>query len=142
MMLTRAIRHFAFVAALSCGGAAFAVEPCPVSDSESEKAGGYVEAVLAEVRNAPDCARAARVLEACEFGDSKTNRLLEIVEAKCEPLFMPSASKAVKIAYKKAQERCDLIAEKNAGTMYQSFAAVCRAGKARDFARKYGRAKS
>jgi hypothetical protein len=138
-MFAKAKRGLALAAAISFCGPAFAVEQCPVSDAASEKAGGYVEAVMAAVRNAASCERAFRTLEACEFGDSKTNRLLEIVEGKCEPLFMPKASPAVKTAYKKAQAGCDRIAEKNPGTMYQSFAAVCRAGKARDFARKYGR---
>jgi hypothetical protein len=138
-MFAKAKRHFALAAMILIGGPALAVEQCPVSDADSEKAGGYVEAVLAAVRNAPNCERAVKTLEACEFGDSKTNRLLEIVEDKCEPLFLPKASAAVKTAYKKAQAGCDRIAEKNSGTMYQSFAAVCRAGKARDFARKYGR---
>jgi hypothetical protein len=138
-MFTKAKRRLALAAAILFVSPAFAVERCPVSDADSEKAGGYVEAVMAAVRNAPNCERAVKTLEACQFGDSKTNRLLEIVETKCEPLFMPKASKAVKTAYKKAQAGCDRIAEKNSGTMYQSFAAVCRAGKARDFARKYGR---
>lgn len=136
-MLTRAARLFGLAATILFDVSAFAVEQCPVGDAESKNAGGYVEAVLAAVRNAPRCERAVTIVEACQFGDSKTNRLLEVVEAKCEPLFMPKASTAVKTAYKKAQQRCDLIAEKNSGTMYQSFAAVCRAEKARDFARRY-----
>jgi len=141
-MFTKAKRHSALAAAILFGGSAYAVEQCPVSDAESEKAGGYVDAVLGAVHDAPNCERAFKTLEACQFGDSKTNRLLEVVETKCEPLFMTKASTAVKTAYKKAQEHCDMIAEKNSGTMYQSFAAVCRAEKARDFARKYGRGKS
>ncbi len=96
---------------------------------------------MAAAQNAPSCERAFKITEACAFGDSKTNRLLEVVETKCEPLFMNKAAAAVKTAYKKAQVTCDKIAERNSGTMYQSFAAVCRAEKARDFARKYGRGK-
>lgn len=141
-MYMKAMPVLALVAVLSFNGAASAVEQCPVTDAESEKAGGYVEAVIAAVRYAPNCERAFKITEACEFGDSKTNRLLDIVATKCEPLFMKKASAAVKAAYKKAQDRCDKIAERNSGTMYQSFAAVCRAEKARDFARKYGRGKS
>ena len=141
-MVTKAKRHFVVAAAILFGSSALAIEQCPVSDAESEKAGGYVEAVIAAVRSARNCKRAVKTLEACQFGDSKTNRLLEIVETKCEPLFMTKASTAVKTAYKQAQERCDMIAEKNSGTMYQSLAAVCRAEKAHDFARKYGREKS
>src|SRR5262249_43571737 len=118
----------ALAAGVSLGRPAFAVEQCPVGDAEAEKAGGYVEAVKAAVRNAPNCERAFKLTEGCQFGDSKTNRLLEIVESKCEPLFIKRAGAATKKAYKKAQARCDKIAERNSGTMYQSFAAVCRAG--------------
>jgi hypothetical protein len=142
MMLKRVARLFGLAAMVLHAVSAFAVERCPVSDKEAEKAGGYVEAVLAAVRSASNCERAVAIVEACQFGDSQTNRLLEVVERKCEPLFLPIATAAVKTAYKKAQERCDLIAEKNPGTMYQSFAAVCRAEKARDFARKHGRGRT
>jgi len=128
----------ALIAALSFGASAFAIEQCPVSDADTDKAGSYFEAVKTAVHNAPSCERAFKLTEACQFGDSKTNRLLEIVESKCEPLFMVKAGAKTKKAYEKAKERCDKIAERNSGTMYQSFAAVCRAGKARDFARQYG----
>jgi hypothetical protein len=141
-MHTKAMPVLALVLALCFGGSACAIEQCPVGDAQSEKYGGYVEAVIAAVRQASDCERAFKITEACAFGDSKTNTLLGVVETKCEPLFMKKASPAVKMAYKKVQERCDKIAEKNSGTMYQSFAAVCRAEKARDFAHKYGRGKS
>ena len=128
----------ALIAALCFGASAFAVEQCPVSDADTDKAGSYFEAVKTAVRNAPNCERAFKITEACQFGDSKTNRLLEIVESKCEPLFMKKADAKTKTAYEKAQERCDEIPKKNPGPMYQSFAAVCRAEKARDFARRYG----
>lgn len=141
-MLTKAKPHFAVATVVLFWGSAFAVEQCPVSDAESGRAGGYVEAVIAAARDAQNCERAVKTLLACQFGDSKTNRLLEIAEIKCEPLLLTQASRAVKIAYKKAQVRCDMIAEKSCGTIHQSFATVCRAGKARDFARKYGRGKS
>jgi hypothetical protein len=52
---------------------------------------------------------------------------------------MDKIGAAKKKAYKKVLDRCNKIAEKNVGTMYQSFAAVCQAGVARDFARKYSR---
>lgn len=61
-MFMKAKRHFALAAAIIFGGSAFAAEECPVSDAESERAGGYVEAVLAAVRNAPNCLRAVETL--------------------------------------------------------------------------------
>lgn len=97
-MFTKILPFLALVAAISFSEIALAVDRCPVSDAQAEKAGGYVQAVITSVRNARNCRRAFKITEACQFGDSKTNQLLEIVESKCEPLFMTKASLATKRA--------------------------------------------
>ncbi len=126
-----------FIAAAAFSTPMMAVEKCPVGDAGVEKAGGYVNAVEAAVKDAANCERAYRILEACQLGSSGDNALADIVRSKCEPLFMDQAGHAIKKAYKKAQDRCDMIAKKNQGTMYQGLAAVCQAGVARDFGHKY-----
>jgi hypothetical protein len=126
-----------FVAAMAFCSTAAAAQNCPVDVAEIDRAGGYVAAVEALVKAAPDCARAYKMLKACQLGSSGDNTLSDIVQSKCEPLFKAKAGAATKQAYKKALERCDRLAEKNEGTMYQSFAAVCRAGEARRFAQKF-----
>jgi hypothetical protein len=126
-----------FIAVTAFGAPVMAVEKCSVGDAAAEKAGGYANAVEAAVKDASNCERAYKTLAACQLGSSADNALADIVQSKCEPLFMGKASPATKKAYKKAQDRCNKIAEKNEGTMYQGFAAVCQAGAARDFARKY-----
>ncbi|ACK49070.1 hypothetical protein Msil_0087 [Methylocella silvestris BL2] len=118
---------------------ATAAEKCPVGDIAAEKAGGYANAVKAALEDAPNCERAYKALAACQLGSSGDNALSDIVRSKCEPLFLVRASPATKQAYKKARQRCDKIAERNEGSMYQGFAAVCQAGAARDFARQYAR---
>jgi hypothetical protein len=120
-------------------GAALAIENCPVGEKETETEGSYFDAVLAAVKKAPNCRRAYLLTQSCNFGDSKTNRLLEIVQAKCEPLFLPHASQKTIAAYRKAQARCNRIAEKTPGTMYQAFAAVCQAETASEFVRRLNR---
>jgi hypothetical protein len=120
---------------------AIAAEPCAVDDKAVEQAGGYGNAVEAAVRAATTCEGSYRTFAACQLGSSGDNALAEIVLGKCEPLFMRKVGPAAKAAYKKALVRCDRIAERNEGTMYQGLAAVCRAGAARDFARKYSREK-
>ncbi len=127
----------ALLAAISATGSAAEAGACPVAESDTEKAGSYIDAVTAAVRSAPDCDWALRTFEECQLGSSAGNALASVVRAKCELLFMNKASAAVKKAYKKAQRRCDRIAERHSGTMYQSFAAVCSARAARDFARRY-----
>jgi hypothetical protein len=121
------------------GAPAMAAEQCTVADGAVEKAGGYGNAIAAMVKAAPDCQRAYKILSVCALGSSGDNALSESVRSKCEPLFMAKASPAAKNAYRTALARCDRIAEKNEGTMYQGFAAVCRAGAARDFAGRFTR---
>ena len=121
------------------GARLMAAEACPVGDKVVERAGGYVNAVNAAVKAGSTCERSYQTFVACLLGSSGDNALAEIVRGKCEPLFIGKVSTATKVAYKKAQVRCDQIAEKNQGTMYQGLAAVCRARAARDLARKYPR---
>lgn len=125
-----------FVMALALSAPAMAADTCPVSDAAAEKADGFANAVRAAVKAASTCEHAYTTLAACQLGSSADNALSETVKSKCEPLFMGKASRATKSAYKKALARCNTIAERNEGTMYQGFAAVCRAKAARDFARK------
>ena len=113
-----------------------AAEACPVDDKAVEQAGGYGKAVEAAVKAGSTCERSYQTFVACQLGSSGDNALAEIVQGKCEPLFIGKVSPAGKAAYKKAQARCNRIAEKNEGTMYQGLAAVCRAGAARNLARK------
>jgi hypothetical protein len=119
------------------GAPMMAAEKWTVGDAAAEKAGGYANAVEAAVKDASNCERAYKTLAACQLGSSADNALADIVQSKCELLFMDKASPATKKAYKKAQDHCNKIVEKNEGTMYQGFAAVCQARAARDFARKY-----
>jgi hypothetical protein len=116
-----------------------AIEKCSVDDAAVENAGGYGRAVEAAVKSTSNCERAYQVLEVCQLGSSGDNALAAIVQSKCEPLFMDKAGPSTKKAYKKARDRCDKIAEKNEGTMYQGLAAVCRAKASRDLARKYSK---
>ncbi len=124
------------VMAIAFGAPAIAAESCPVSESAVEKAGGYGNAVTALVNAASTCERAYETLRICQLGSSGDNALSNIVASKCEPLFLGKARPATRATYKAAQARCNTIAEKNQGTMYQGLAAVCRAKAARDLARK------
>ena len=142
-MRAAAFRLFILAAALASTGTgatgpAFAEAACPVSDDEAAKAGGYAAAVEKAVAEAPDCLTAYRRLQLCQLGSSADNALGAAARGKCEALFLPKARPPVKKAYGAALKRCDRIAEGNTGSMYQSFAALCQARAARDFARKAG----
>ena len=124
-------------AAAHSGVRVMAAAACPVDDKAVEQAGGYVRAVEAAVKAGPTCERSYQTFVACQLGSSGDNALAEIVQGKCEPLFIGKVGPAARAAYKTAQARCNRIAEKSEGTMYQGLAAVCRAGVARDLARKH-----
>lgn len=138
-----AFRLFVLAAALAstgpaATGPALAEAACPVSDEAAAKASSYVAAVEQAVAAAPDCLTAYRRLQLCQLGSSADNALSDVVRGKCEALFLPKARPPVKKAYAAALKRCDRIAEGNSGSMYQSFAALCQARTAHDFARKAG----
>lgn len=117
---------------------AFAANECPVSEAAITKAGGFPQAVTAAMKTEFSCEGAYRILELCQLGSAGDNALSDIVLSKCEPRFLPKALAATKAAYEKARAKCNKIAEKNEGSMYQGQAAVCIARSGRDFARKYG----
>jgi hypothetical protein len=110
---------------------AVAADKCPVGDS------GDQAAVTTAVKTAWSCSGAYQILDACQFGSTADNALSTEVLSKCEPMFMPKATPAIKSDYRKAQDKCNQIAVKNQGSMYQGQAAVCLARAGRDFARKY-----
>ena len=128
-MISRAVLAILLVA---LAGPAIA-EDCPISEAAIDKAGGFANSVSVALKAAPSCAAAFKIFAACQLGSSGDNALGDIVQSKCEPLFMDKASAGTKRAYKKALHRCDEIALKNSGTMYQGLAAVCRAEQSRNF---------
>jgi hypothetical protein len=125
-----------FAATLAGATPVVAEEACPVGEDEVVKAEGYGKAVNKLISEASDCFTAFRLLEACQLGTSGDNALSGFVREKCEPSFLPNAKPDVKKAYQDKLDGCRQIAEDNSGSMYQSFAAVCQARAARDFAKK------
>ena len=138
--MAKMVPGLVFAAALATTGAALAAAPaCPVSDADSARVGTYVAAVGEAIDKAPNCQRAFRILELCQLGSSGDNALSDAARRKCEPLFHDRLDAAGKNAWRKAVARCDKLAENNPGSLYQSFAALCLARAARDFAGKFGR---
>jgi hypothetical protein len=135
-MRAKTVVRIATAIMLVMSSAALAAPSCDVSEADIDKAGSYGGAVEEKVRAAKGCDAAFRVLEICQLGSSGDNALATIVQGKCEPAFIDKS--AAKAAYEKAKAKCDKIAERNSGSMYQGFAAVCQARAARDFARGKG----
>jgi hypothetical protein len=119
------------------GAPAWSAEPCSIGGGD-RNAAGFADAVTTAVKTAWSCGGAFRILETCPLGSAADKALSEIVLAKCEPVFAPKASPAVKTAYDKARDKCSQIVAKKPGATTESQVAVCLARAGRDFARKYG----
>jgi hypothetical protein len=132
--MKRIIAAMFVLVGLGDGASARAADDCAIDDAAIQAAGGYGAAVEAAVRTARGCEAAYATLKACHLGSLGDNALASIVKAQCEPLFAGNAD--AKRAYRTALARCDAIARRKVGTMFQGLAAVCRAKAARDFARK------
>jgi hypothetical protein len=91
------------------------------------------------LRQAPSCLAAYRLFEDCALGASGDVPLGATVQEKCEADFLAGLDSAKRSAYRKQLAVCDRKYAKQSGTMYRSFEAFCRAGAARDYAKRYSR---
>ena len=103
---------------------------CTVEDRST------LDDVLAQ---SPSCAAAYKMFEDCALGGSGDVPLGEAVQEKCEGGFLSKLDAAKKTTYNKQIAACDRKYAKREGTMYRSATAFCRAGAARDYARKYAK---
>src|SRR5262245_26404207 len=108
-MFTKIGPILALAVAVAITGPAIGAETCPVNDTDSDKAGSYVNAVEAAVRSAASCEKAYRLLEACQLGSAADNSLANTVQSKCEPIFLDKSDSDMKKAYKKAQDGNPLV---------------------------------
>jgi hypothetical protein len=90
-------------------------------------------------RDAPSCGAAYRLFETCSYGAGADVPLGATVQEKCEADFLGKLAGAKKAAYRKQLAACDRKYAKEEGSMYRSFAAFCRAGIARDYAKRYSK---
>jgi hypothetical protein len=90
-------------------------------------------------RDAPSCGAAYRLFETCSYGAGADVPLGATVQEKCEADFLGKLAGAKKAAYRKQLAACDRKYAREEGSMYRSFAAFCRAGIARDYAKRYSK---
>jgi hypothetical protein len=102
--------------------ATLAAAPARAGEACPAKSNG-MDDVVAAIKAAPNCDRAMKVFQACALGASGDVQFGEAVEQKCPAkLKLPQ-----KRAYDKDMRVCDRKYRNQSGTMYQSFAAFCRA---------------
>jgi hypothetical protein len=83
--------------------------------------------IVEALNGAPDCDRAMKVFEACEFGASGDVSLGAVVENKCEGDFLARLKAPQVQAYRREMRVCDRKYRNQSGTMALSFTAFCRA---------------
>jgi hypothetical protein len=98
-----------------------------------------LDKMVEALQQAPSCAAAYRLFEDCEFVASGDVALGAAVQEKCEADFLGKLDATRRAAYRKQLFVCDHKYAKQSGTMYRSFEAFCRAGAARDLAKRYGK---
>ena len=115
------------------GAAQAATEECPAKSTEMDD-------IIAVLNAAPNCGRAMKIFEACEYGASGDVQFGAVVEKKCEADFLSGLKGARKKAYASQLDRCDKKYANESGTMYRSFTAFCRAEVSQRYSRQALRA--
>jgi hypothetical protein len=98
-----------------------------------------LDAMVGALKQAPSCVAAYKMFEDCAFGASGDVPLGEAVQEKCEGGFLAKLDAAKKSAYSNQLAACDRKYAKQSGTMFRSAKAFCRAGMARDYAKRYSK---
>jgi hypothetical protein len=114
---------------LSLGLAPVRAEVCPAKSSSMDD-------IIAAVNAAPGCDRAMKVFESCQSGASADVQFGAAVEKKCEGDFLVRLTPPQTLAYQQALQVCDNRHRNQAGTMYLSFNAFCRARVAQQYSQQ------
>jgi hypothetical protein len=123
-------KSLAALAALATVGAAqAATDACPAKSTQMDD-------IIAALNESPDCDRAMKVFEACEYGASGDVQFGAVVEKKCEADFLTRLKAPKRLSYQREMRLCDRKYRNQSGTMYVSFTAFCRA----EVAQRYSRA--
>jgi hypothetical protein len=127
MRLTPLLASLAVILCLAAASAR--AEDCPAKST-------IMDDVIAALNEAPNCDRAMKVFEACEYGTSGDIRFGAVVEKKCERDFLPRLTEPQKHPYQREMRACDRKYRNEEGTIYRSFTAFCRAEVAQRYSQK------
>src|SRR5436305_8251990 len=114
---------------LALGVAPLRAEVCPAKSNS-------IDDVIAAVNAAPSCDRAMKVFGSCQSGASADVQFGAAVEKKCEGDFLAQLKPPQTRAYQQELQVCDNRHQNQAGTMYLSFNAFCRARVAQHYSQQ------
>ncbi|MBI5261506.1 MAG: hypothetical protein HY852_06775 [Bradyrhizobium sp.] len=115
--------------ALLAGAARATTSECPAKTTATDE-------IVAILKDAPNCERAMKLLEACEYSASGDAQFGAVVEKKCEADFLDHLKAPRKLTYQRELRVCDRKYRNEEGTMYVSFTAFCRAEVAQRYSRQ------
>jgi hypothetical protein len=96
-----------------------------------------LEAVETAIQNAASCQTSMDTFEACSRVASGDVLLGEAVVRKCEDDFLHKLDSGRKQAYQRELDRCWRKYRARPETMYRSFEAMCAAGVAQNYSRRF-----
>jgi hypothetical protein len=117
---------------LSAGAIPASADDCPVKPFD-------LDSITAALNGASGCDASMKVFEACQMGSTGDVQLGDIVEKKCEAVFLSGLKPSQKRIYEDQLGRCDAKFADKEGTMWRSATATCRAGVSQRYARRNGK---
>jgi hypothetical protein len=98
-----------------------------------------LDAIEAAIEKAPSCEQSTDIFQACAYVASGDVPLARAVIGKCEGDFLDKLNTGQKQAYELEIKRCWRKYRREGGTMYRSFEAMCAAGVAQAYSRRFMR---
>jgi hypothetical protein len=109
-----------------------APKECPVTEHS-------LDAIEAAIAKAVSCEQSMDIFQACADVASGDVPLARAVIGKCEGDFLNKLNASQKRAYEQESKRCWRKYRREMGTMYRSFEAMCAAGVAQAYSRRFMR---
>jgi hypothetical protein len=133
LRLSLAISAFALMASVALAA------PKPSTPKECPVTEHSLDAIEAAIAKAASCEESMDTFQACAYVASGDVPLGQAVIGKCEGDFLDKLNARQKRAYEQEVERCWRKYRREGGTMYRSFEAMCAAGVAQAYSRRFMR---
>jgi hypothetical protein len=111
--------------------------PKPSEPKECPVTGRGLEAIETALQKAASCEESMDSFQACAYEASGDVALGQAVISRCEGDFLNKLNASQKWAYEQKLKRCWRKYRREPGTMYRSFEAMCAAGVARAYSRRF-----
>jgi len=101
---------------------------------------GGLDDIEVAIEKAASCEKSMETFQACAFAASGDVQLGEAVIRKCESDFLNKLSGSEERTYHQKLKRCWQKYRRESGSLYRSFEAMCAAGVAQAYSRRFSKA--